>query len=258
MVIQWMAFAFGLCVGSFLNVCIYRLPAGVSIVFPGSRCPHCEHPIRAYDNIPIIGWILLRGRCRHCKHPIALRYPMVELLTGLMAMACFLRFGLAPPAIIYFLLCAALIVVTFIDIDHQIIPDVISLPGIPIGLGLSVFLPQLRFVDALLGVLIGGGSLYLVAWLYATLKGIDGMGGGDIKLLGMIGAFIGWQGVLFTIFIASVSGTAAGIAQMAAKRHLDGKLRIPFGPFLAIGTMVYVFYGQALIFWYLRFLGKIP
>ncbi len=258
MAIQLMVFVFGLCVGSFLNVCIYRLPAGVSIVFPGSRCPYCEHPIRAYDNVPILGWLLLRGRCRHCKHPIALRYPMVELLTGLTALACLLRFGPKPPALVYFLFCAALIVVAFIDIDHQIIPNAISLPGIPIGLGLSFFLPQLRFVDAVLGALVGGGSLYLVAWLYSLIKGLDGMGGGDIKLLAMIGTFVGWKGVIFTIFIGSVTGTAAGVAQMVARRKLNGKLRIPFGPFLAIGAMAYVFYGRELILWYLRFLGKAP
>jgi len=244
------AFLFGLCIGSFLNVCIYRIPADLSIVRPASACPACGTTIRWYDNIPVISYLLLRGRCRTCKNSISARYPMVELLCGLFALAVVLRFGWHLQSLIYFLFIAALLVITFIDIDHRIIPDVISLPGIPIGFAASFLLPQVTWQASLLGIVIGGGSLYAVAWSYRLLTGKDGMGGGDIKLLAMIGAFIGWQGVLFTIMASSFAGTIVGLIVMIKQRK-GMKLAVPFGPFLAIGAILYIFWGPQLIHWYL-------
>ena len=243
-------FLMGLCVGSFLNVCIYRLPAGRSIVRPASACTGCATPIHWYDNLPVVSYLILRGRCRTCRTTISPRYPIVELLTASFGLALWMRFGWQPQTVVYFLFVAALLVIAFIDIDHRIIPDAISLPGIPIGLLCSFFLPQPGWQASLLGILIGGGSLYAVAWGYSFLKGREGMGGGDIKLLAMIGAFIGWQGVLFTIMTSSFIGTLAGLTLMLRSRK-GMEMAVPFGPFLAIGALLYLFFGPRLIDWYL-------
>lgn len=245
------AFIFGICIGSFLNVCIFRLPAGKSIVHPPSSCPGCNAAIRFYDNIPVLSWFILRGQCRNCHTPIAFRYVMVELLGGFMAVCVYLRFGPSVQGIIYFSFIAALLVITFIDIDYHIIPDVISLPGILLGFAASFFIPTLSWTDSLIGILAGGGSLYAVAWGYERITGKEGMGGGDIKLLAMIGAFIGWQGVLLTIFMGSAIGTLVGLIDMRAKKK-DMKMRIPFGPFLALGAIIHLFLGNELIVWYLN------
>jgi leader peptidase (prepilin peptidase)/N-methyltransferase len=250
-------FIFGLCIGSFLNVCIYRLPAGKSIVFPGSMCPVCNQAIAFHDNIPVLSYLLLRGRCRGCKTPIPFRYPMVELITGLLALGIFIRFGLSPAALVFFIFSATLMVATFIDIDHRIIPDLITLPGIPVFFIASFFLPHPDLISALirsiLGILAGGGSLFLVAWTYERLTGKEGMGMGDVKLMGMIGALLGWQGVLFTIFTGSSAGCLVGLVLMA--KHRGGmKMAVPFGPFLSLGALLYVFWGPDLINWYLNLL----
>lgn len=244
-------FLFGLCIGSFLNVCIYRLPHGRSIVRPGSACGHCGTPIRWFDNIPVISYIVLRGRCRTCGTAFSIRYLLIELLTGCCAWVVWQRFGWHPQSLVYFVFIAALLTITFIDIDHRIIPDVISLSGIPAGFVLSFLLPDLSWSDSLLGILIGGGSLFAVAWAYQLVTGNEGMGGGDIKLLGMIGAFIGWKGVLFTIMASSFLGTLVGIALMVRNRQ-GMKLAVPFGPFLALGAVLYLFFGPQLIHWYLN------
>jgi len=246
-------FLMGLCIGSFLNVCIYRLPAAKSIVHPRSMCPNCDTLIPFYDNIPVFSYLWLKGQCRKCKIKISVRYPMVELLGGLFALAAYLKFGLGFETLIYYLFMAALLAVTFIDIDHRIIPDVITLPGIPIGFAASFALPAITYKDSLLGILIGGGSLFLVAWLYTLLTKKEGMGGGDIKLLAMMGAIVGWQGVLFTIFVASLVGTLAGFAVMLKSRK-GMKLAVPFGPFLSIGAIMYIFFGTQLIRWYFNIL----
>ena len=246
-------FIFGLCIGSFLNVCIYRLPASKSIVHPRSMCSNCGTLIAAYDNIPILSYLWLKGRCRHCQIKISLRYPMVELLGGLFALGTFLKFGLTLEALIYYLFFAALLIVTFIDIDHRIIPNVITLPGIPICFAASFALPTITYKEALLGILIGGGSLFLVAWIYSLITKKEGMGGGDIKLLAMMGAIVGWQGVLFTIFLASLVGTLAGLAAMLQSGK-GMKLAVPFGPFLSIGSITYIFFGTPLIAWYFNLL----
>jgi len=243
------AFIFGICIGSFLNVCIFRVPEGKSIVHPPSSCPVCGKSIRFYDNIPLLSWLILRGRCRYCQTPIAFRYVLVELLGGLMAVCVYVKFGPSIEGIVYYAFIAALIVIIFIDIDHQIIPDVISLPGIPLGFAASFFMPAITWMDSLIGLVAGGGILYAVAWGYALITGKEGMGGGDIKLLAMIGAFIGWKGVLVTIFMGSAIGTLAGLAAMLAEKK-DMKMRIPFGPFLAIGAVVSIFFGKELILWY--------
>lgn len=247
--IEIFIFIFGLCIGSFLNVCIYRLPKSDSIVHPRSMCPNCGALIRFYDNVPILSYILLGGKCRHCKSTISFRYPVIEFLSGISALGIFIKYGLSLEAAVYYVFVAALLVITFIDIDHQIIPDVITLPGIPLFFVAGFALPELTVVESILGILIGGGSLFLVAWVYHLLTRKEGMGGGDIKLLAMMGAVIGWQGVLFTIFVASAVGTLSGMLLMLKKRKTM-KLAIPFGPFLAIGGTAYILFGPQLIAWY--------
>jgi leader peptidase (prepilin peptidase) / N-methyltransferase len=210
---------------------------------------NCNQPIRFYDNIPVISYLLLGGRCRNCKTPFSLRYPLIEFLSGLFALGAFLRWGMSPETLIYYGFIAVLVVITFIDIDHYIIPDVISLPGIPAGIIASLFLPEMSFKASLQGLLLGGGTLFAVAWAYERIAHKEGMGGGDIKLLAMIGAFLGWKGVLVTLFTGSIVGTLAGGAVMLYTRS-SLKLKIPFGPFLAIGAMIHIFFGQELIYWY--------
>jgi leader peptidase (prepilin peptidase)/N-methyltransferase len=246
-------FIFGICIGSFLNVCIYRLPESKSIVHPRSMCPKCGTLIRSYDNIPLFSYIALRGKCRYCGDRISFRYPAIEFISGIFAVGVLLKYGMSLEALIYYVFIAALLVITFIDIDHQIIPDVISLPGIPIFFAASLALPNITVVESILGILIGGGSLFLVAWLYHLLTRKEGMGGGDIKLLAMMGAIIGWKGVLFTIFAASAIGTLAGML-VILKTGKTMKLKIPFGPFLAIGAIAYIFFGPQLIAWYFNLL----
>jgi leader peptidase (prepilin peptidase)/N-methyltransferase len=249
-----LVFFFGACIGSFLNVCIYRIPAGRSIVHPGSSCPRCGTMVRFYDNLPILSYLILRGKCRDCQTPITIRYPLVELLTGLFALACALVFGPTLHALVVFGFVATLIVVALIDLDHRIIPDAISLPGIPLFFLASLAVPTVTWQSSLVGILAGGGSLFAVAWIYQQITGREGMGGGDIKLLAMIGAMTGWQGVVFTLFAASAVGTAVGILVMIRSGR-GMKLAIPFGPFLALGAVIYLFFGQLLIDWYF---GMIP
>jgi len=244
-----MLFAFGAMIGSFANVCILRIPAEESIVFPRSRCPKCKQPVQWYDNIPIVSWIVLRGRCRSCHAPISFRYVVVELLTALAAVALYARVGFGVEWLVLFPFLTALIIITFIDLDHRIIPDVISLPGIVVG-----FLLSLRGepgpVSSAIGILTGGGLLLAVAWGYHAWTGREGMGGGDIKLLGMIGAFLGWRSVPFTMLLSSLTGSVVGVALMLWTGS-DTKYAIPFGPFLALGAVLFIFCGDALIGWYL-------
>lgn len=242
-------FAFGAIIGSFLNVCIARLPDGRSVVRPPSHCPNCQSFLAWYDNVPILSYLVLAGRCRTCRARISPIYPAVEILTGALAMALFLRLGPTLAFAGYFAFAAALIVITFIDLDHQIIPDVISLPGIAVGLAFSLLSPLVTPLDAILGVLVGGGLLLSIAWLYQAWRGQEGMGGGDVKLLAMIGAFLGWQSIFVTLFVGSVIGSVIGVAVMAYQRA-DSKLAIPFGPFLACGALVYLFFGDRILAYY--------
>ena len=248
------AFIFGAVVGSFLNVCICRLPKNESIVFPPSHCPTCDYRIPWYDNVPIISYLILRGKCRSCKARISIQYPLVELVTALLTLFLFMRFGPTFVFLVLFLFCSAMVVVTFIDLEHQIIPDVISLPGIVAGFIFSFFIPQIGWLNSLIGIVVGGGSLWLVASGYELLTKKEGMGGGDIKLLAMMGAFFGWKAIPFIIFVSSLVGSVIGVTVMLIRKK-DAKLAIPFGPFLALGAVLYIFFGSQLIHLYLSLSG---
>lgn len=265
-----LCFAIGAIIGSFLGVCIYRIPMGtyepvredireltyeVSILSPArSFCPHCESQIAWHHNIPILSWLLLRGRCSSCKTAIPFRYLLLELLTGAFAVFCYLRFGLSISALIAFIVTAALIVITFIDIDYMIIPDIITYPGTAIGLllgGVASLLPdsgvfplQPPFTqsigDSLLGIALGAGTLYLVWWLYLVIRHKEGLGLGDIKLLAMLGAIFGYHCSLATIFIGSVLGSIVGVTLIVLRRH-KYSMYISFGPYLAFAATLYIF-----------------
>ncbi|MFP4475187.1 MAG: prepilin peptidase [Desulfatibacillaceae bacterium] len=243
------ALLFGLCIGSFLNVCIHRLPGPESIARGRSHCPNCGTMISAYDNVPVFSYIILGARCRHCKGPISARYPAVELLTGALAVLCVFRFGPTWDAVYYFAFCCALVVVSFVDYDLMIIPDVISLPGIPIGIAGAFFVGMATPVDAVLGAAVGWGLLHAIRIGYQLLRGREGMGLGDVKLLSMIGAFCGVKAVFFTLVAGPMVGLVVGLALMAVRRKGLG-LGIPFGPFLALGALLYLFVGDWLILWY--------
>ncbi len=240
----------GALIGSFLNVCILRLPKGESILTPGSHCPRCQKPIAFYDNIPVISYLLLGGKCRTCRHSISIQYPLIEGITALSSFFLLLKFGISWNTLFYFSFVSALIVITVIDLYHQIIPDVISLPGIAVGLIGSLLLPRIVFLDSLIGMFLGGGTLFLVATVYQWMFKREGMGGGDIKLLAMIGAFLGWKAVILTILLSSLIGSITGIALIGLKGK-DFKYAIPFGPFLSLAAVISLFYGDPLIHWYL-------
>ncbi len=244
-------FVWGSCIGSFLNVCIYRLPREQSIVRPRSRCPSCQHPIAWYDNIPLLSYLALWGACRYCGQRISWRYPVVELLTGLATLAVVSWFGLTPVTFVYLALVCALIVASFIDLEFQIIPDEISLGGLAVGLLLSLLIPALHGTDSrwlslgrsVIGVLVGGGLLYGTGLLGDFLFRKESMGGGDIKLLAMAGSLLGWKLVLVTFFLAPVLALIPGIVVLLLKRsHV-----IPYGPFLSMGLVVSLFFGEELL-----------
>jgi leader peptidase (prepilin peptidase) / N-methyltransferase len=242
-------FVFGLILGSFCNVVIYRLPQGKSIVTPGSQCRACSQLIRPWDNIPLLSYVLLRGRCRYCKEPISIRYPAVEMASGVIYVLLWYKLGVGLPLVLNGLLSSALLVVALIDFDHKIIPNVITLPGMTMGLGLSFWVLSITPLVSLAGLLTGGIIFYLIA---VVSKG--GMGGGDIKLIAMIGAFLGWQGALFTIFSAALLGSLVGVTLMLLGRK-GRKDKVPFGPFLAGGAMLFVLTGDDLIRWYVNLLS---
>jgi leader peptidase (prepilin peptidase)/N-methyltransferase len=241
----WAVFFFvvGAAIGSFLNVCIWRLPQEKSIVFPASHCPQCGHPIRPVDNIPVLSYLILRGKCRDCGGKISAQYPVVEAITAVLSLVLYLKYGLSWQYPAAFAFTCALIVVTFIDLEHQIIPDVITLPGIPIGLFLGVFIMGVPLLDAVLGIAIGGGFLYFVAVAYQFLTKREGMGGGDIKLLAMMGAFLGWKSLFFIVFISSLIGALVGVAVLMAQRK-GFRAAIPYGPFLSAAAVGYLFWGE--------------
>jgi len=243
------SFLFGLVLGSFGNVCIYRLPLGKSIISPPSSCPNCGSRISFYDNIPVLSYIILRGRCRYCKAPISPQYPFVELTTGLMSLALFIRYGITYQYILYLLFMGSLLVITFIDLHHKIIPDLISIPGIVVGFMSSLILPYPTWIESAIGIVGGGGALLLIAVIFEKLTGKEGMGGGDIKLLAMIGAWMGWKALPFVVLISSILGIIiGGGALLVSGKGMQAK--IPFGPFLAMGTIVYFFFGDPIIQWY--------
>jgi leader peptidase (prepilin peptidase)/N-methyltransferase len=240
--------ALGAVVGSFLNVCIHRVPEGRSIVSPSSACPGCGNPIRPRDNVPILSYLFLKGKCRYCGRKISPRYLAVELITALVALLIFLRYGLSLPFLSVFAFASALIVITFIDLEHGIIPDVITLPGIPVFLLLAVLVMGVPLLDSIIGAVAGGGILYLIALGYELLTKREGMGGGDIKLLAMLGAFFGWQSLYFILFVSSVLGGLVGIAIMIF-RGKDLKYAVPFGPFLSFAAVAYIFFGSDFWSW---------
>ncbi|BFU89335.1 MAG: Type 4 prepilin-like proteins leader peptide-processing enzyme [Nitrospira sp.] len=239
----------GALIGSFLNVCIHRLPRQESIAWPGSHCPKCSYPIAWYDNIPILSYLALVGRCRHCTVRIPLRYPLVEVLNVSGYVALLWVFGPSWVTVIYGLFYSALLVVAGTDLSHKIIPNAVTFPGIIVGLVCAATVLPLGFLDSLLGILVGGGILWLLAWASPYLFGKEGMGGGDIKLLAMIGAFLGWQPALMTIMVGSLLGSLVGGALIAAQ-VIKREDYIPFGPFLVCGALVALFFGRPLLDWY--------
>lgn len=240
---------FGLVIGSFLNVCIYRLPRGESIVWPTSRCPACSRPIAWYDNIPLLSYVILLGRCRACRAPIPWRYPLVEAANGLGYGILVGSFGVSWVSAFYGVLLSALIVVTGTDLSHRIIPNVITYPGIVLGLiGSLVVLPA-GIVNSVLGVLVGGGLLWFLAWVSPYIFGKEGMGLGDVKLIAMVGAFLGWKPVLLTILIGSLVGSIVG-GSLIAMNRLSRRQYIPFGPFLALGAVLSLLFHEPLLAWY--------
>ena len=254
-----LTFTFGLIVGSFLNVCIYRIPRGISIIIPSSRCPSCNTPIKPWDNIPIVSYVFLGGKCRYCKAQISPRYPLVEFLNAVLYLIVFWRFGFGLHSAVYFAFSSALIVITFIDLDFQIIPDRITLAGIPLGFLAGSFLLPDPFVRSsllgikasLIGLVSGFGLFYLVALVGSAIFRKEALGGGDIKMMAMVGAVMGWKTVILTTFIGSLTGSVFGITLMV----LQGKNRttkLAFGPFLALGAIITLFFGQEIASWYLR------
>ncbi len=234
--------------GSFLNVVILRVPLRQSIVSPGSRCPKCHQPIRFYDNIPILSYMILWGRCRDCATYVSWRYPLIEFISGCLSLGLYCKFGFSPLYLIFFAFCASMLVVFWIDLDHMIIPNSISLSGLIIGLIASIFeiIPGITWKMSLIGALFGALVLYIPATVYEKIRGVEGLGGGDIKLLAMIGAFCGPYGVLFVLLVSSLIGSLAGIVHILF-RGGSSTSQIPYGPFLASAAIFYVFVGQPLI-----------
>jgi len=244
-------FVFGLVLGSFLNVCIYRIPLKKSIIRPASSCPQCGQKIRFYDNIPVISYLILMGRCRNCHHPISWQYPVVELATGLLSLALFIRYDLSFQYGVFFLFMVLLLIISFIDLHHQLIPDVLSLPGMVAGFASVFLLHHISWLASLLGLFIGYASFYLIAVGFKYATGKEGMGLGDAKLLGMIGAWMGWKALIPVVMMSSLTGAVIGTAALLLARK-GLRVRIPFGPFLSMGAMVYFFFGPQLLRWYLN------
>jgi leader peptidase (prepilin peptidase) / N-methyltransferase len=238
----------GLTVGSFLNVCIHRIPREQSLMFPPSRCPGCEHRLSWFENIPVLSYAVLGGRCRKCRTRISIRYPLVELATMALFIVHGEVFGWSALLVPRLLFACAMVVLFAIDLEHHLLPNVITLPGIAIGLISSAVLPP-GLVDALIGAAIGGGVLWLIGEAYYRYSGHEGMGGGDVKMLAMIGAFLGWKLVLVTLVLSSFAGSLIGVAVIALKRG-GMKYALPYGTFLALGALVASLAGDAIVNWY--------
>jgi len=257
----------GLLVGSFLNVCIHRLPRGESLLWPASHCPACRRSLAWFENVPVVSWLLLRGRCRSCRQPVAGRYPAVELVTAALWALTAWVVGVEWLLLPRLLLVSALVVLFVIDLEHQLLPDAVTLPGIAAGLLVSGWLPPQAWVwlpgdwrllqgplDAALGMLLGGGVLWGVSEAYYRLRGQEGLGFGDVKMLAMIGAFLGWQQVLVTLFLASLAGSVVGVGLIATGR-VGMQSKLPFGTFLALGALAAALAGTPLWRWYVGFYG---
>jgi len=264
----------GLIIGSFLNVCIYRIPRRESVVFPASHCPNCGKSIHFYDNVPVLSYLLLRGKCRACGAGISLQYPVVEILSALAFFACGLRWNFAPPTFVNSLFLSIIIILVFTDYHLQILPNVLTLPGTVVGILLSPFQASslykdflsirlaellwprdpdalLPWVGSLVGAIIGGGSLLLVAWAYEKIRKKQGLGMGDMKMMAMVGAFLGWHLALLTIFAGSLLGSLVGVF-LVLFRKMSLQTKLAFGVFLGIGSVISLFYGLPLLYWYLR------
>ena len=246
------AFALGLIVGSYLNVVIHRLPRGVSTVLPVSRCPSCETPIRARDNVPLLSFLLLRGKCRTCGARIGWRYPMVELATGILFAACVLHFGPTWSALVAALFGCCMIALALIDLEHYILPDRITLPGIAVGLLAQPLVEWAGVRSALVGAAAGAAVILGMNALWQVVRGVPGFGLGDVKMLAMIGAFLGLSGVVVTLFLAALLGSITGLALMA-RRRIQLQSKLPFGFFLSIGALAALFYGRPVVDWYVSF-----
>ena len=245
-------FILGLIVGSFSNVCIYRIPKNESIIFPASHCPKCRSKIKPVDNIPLLSFILLKGRCRNCKSKISIQYPVVEFLTGLIYLIIYLIYGLSIQSLIYIILSSALIIIAFIDLNEQIVPDVISFPGIVIGFIISFFVPYISFVNSALGVLVGGGIILIIGMAGSIIFKKEAMGGGDVKLAAMIGAFLGWRYITISLFLGFFLGALAGIFLIMSKIK-SKEDTVPFGPFIVLGSFITLLWGEKIISWYIGF-----
>jgi leader peptidase (prepilin peptidase)/N-methyltransferase len=241
----------GLAIGSFLNVCIYRLPLGRSLLTPPSTCPACRTPLRWIDNIPVVSWVLLRGKCHHCRAPISIQYPLVELVTGVLFVLVTWLTPMGPLLAARLALVVILIVLFGIDLHHQILPNVITLPGIVIGFLFSLVAPP-GWLDSLLGILLGGGVLYGIAMAYFVVRREEGLGMGDVKMLAMIGAFLGWKAVLVTLILSSFAGALVGVGIIALSRG-GMRLALPFGTFLSLGALAAMLVGEPLVMWYAGF-----
>jgi leader peptidase (prepilin peptidase)/N-methyltransferase len=231
----------GLCIGSFLNVCAYRLPLGGSIVYPASRCTSCGRTLSWFDNVPVLSWVVLGGRCRTCRAPVSWMYPSVEIVTSLVFVLTYLTYGLTLLSLVRVVFACALIVLFITDLQHKILPNTITLPGIVVG-----------FVSSLIGLIVGGGFLLAIAEAYYRLRGQEGLGMGDVKLLAMIGAFLGWKLVLLTLVFASLTGSLAGGLLIASGRG-SMKYALPFGTFLAVGALFAATWGEPIADWYFGF-----
>jgi leader peptidase (prepilin peptidase) / N-methyltransferase len=262
---------FGLIIGSFLNVCIVRIPGRKSIVMPASACPNCGAAIRPWDNMPVVSWLLLGGKCRACKTPISWMYPVVELLTAALFWACYYAFGLTTEALKWAIFSALMIVLVFTDLRERILPDVVNYSGFAVGLALSLVTkpadgaalwlanrvfdfpppsPVISLADAVLGAAFGSGMLWLVAEIYFRMRGREGMGFGDVKMMLMAGAFLGLKRTLLTILAGSVLGSVLGLAFMLARRK-GSDYELPFGSFLGMAAVLVMFFGTPLVNWYL-------
>jgi len=241
----------GLVVGSFLNVCIYRLPRGQSVNWPGSRCTTCDRSLAWYENIPVVSWVVLRGRCRTCGERISVMYPIVEVITAALFIAGYVIYGWTPLLAVRLAFTCAMIVLFVIDLQHYLLPNVITVPGIVIGFALSLVLPP-GWKASLIGLIAGGGLLFAIAEAWYRFRGIEGLGMGDVKMLAMIGAFLGWKLMLVTLVLSSFAGSLIGVGAIALGRG-GMKSMLPFGTFLAVGALTAAVAGDVILNWYLGF-----
>lgn len=246
-------FLFGLIMGSFFNVCIYRIPNGQSILYPPSHCGSCNHPLAPLDLVPILSWLFLRRKCRYCKAPISARYPLVELLTGLLYLALFIKFHLSWNLLFYLAFISLLILVSFIDLDHRIIPDRFILIGLALAIGMYFTPWGLGWKDALIGAVIGAGSLLLVDLAGRIFFKKEGMGFGDVKLMGMAGLFLGIQQTIVSLLLGIWAAAVVGVILLRIRKD-EADHYIPFGPFLAFGCTLAIFGGKEMVSWYLSLL----